>query len=97
MNKLNQNIILLVLVAIIIAIPIVIYSGFGEEKSYFDSSDDLAKDVLEDTGYKPWYSPFYEPPSPAIESLLFTIQAAIGTLILGFIFGYWRAQKKYKK
>jgi cobalt/nickel transport protein len=97
MNKLNQNIILIVLVAIIAIVPLIMYSGLGEEEGYFGGADDMASEVIEEIGYEPWYSSFWEPPSPEIESLLFAIQAAIGALIIGYFFGYWRAQKKYEK
>lgn len=97
MNKLNQNIILLVLVVIIAIVPLVMYSGIGTEKGYFGGSDDAVSKVIENTGYEPWYSSFWEIPSPEIEGLLFAIQSAIGALILGYFFGYWRAQAKYKK
>ena len=35
-----------------------------------------------------------EPPSGEIESLLFALQAAIGAIIIGYAFGYWRGQSK---
>lgn len=37
---------------------------------------------------------YMEPPSGEIESLLFALQAAIGALIIGYAFGYWRGQSK---
>jgi cobalt/nickel transport protein len=38
--------------------------------------------------------PQWVPPSTEIESTLFAIQTAIGGVVLGFVFGYWFAQKK---
>ena len=35
-----------------------------------------------------------EPPSGEIESLLFALQAAIGAVIIGYFFGYWRGKGK---
>jgi len=95
MNKLNQNIILVVLVVILCIAPMLIYSGLGEDEGYFGGTDDAASEAVED--YEPWFSSFWEPPSPEIESLLFAVQAAIGALIIGYFFGYWRAQYKYEK
>ena len=43
---------------------------------------------------KPWFSSIWEPPSGEIESLLFALQAAIGAIIIGYFFGYWRGQGK---
>ncbi|MDD1719315.1 MAG: cobalt transport protein CbiN [Methanoregulaceae archaeon] len=34
------------------------------------------------------------PPSGEIESALFAIQAAIGGILVGWVFGYWTGQKK---
>ena len=97
MKKLNLNIILLVLVIVIALAPMIMYSGLGEDEGYFGGSDDAGSEAVENSGYKPWFSSFWEPPSPEIESLLFALQAAIGALIIGYFFGYWRAQAKYEK
>jgi len=37
--------------------------------------------------------PQWEPPSGEIESGLFALQAAVGGIIVGWVFGYWRGQK----
>jgi cobalt/nickel transport protein len=34
------------------------------------------------------------PPSGEIESALFALQAAIGGIMVGWVFGYWQGQKK---
>jgi cobalt/nickel transport protein len=52
--------------------------------------------VIEDlTGgtYEPWFQPLWEPPSGEIESLLFSLQAAIGAVIIGYFFGYYRRKQ----
>jgi len=38
--------------------------------------------------------PQYQPPSVKIESALFALQAAVGGIILGYVFGYWKCQKE---
>jgi cobalt/nickel transport protein len=38
--------------------------------------------------------PQWKPPSVEIESCLFAIQAAIGGILVGSVFGYWIGQKK---
>lgn len=90
----HENLILLILTIIIVIAPMVIYSGLGEDQGYFGGSDDQGSDAVTETGYEPWFSSFWEPPSGEIESLLFAVQAAIGAIIIGYIFGYWRGQKK---
>jgi len=36
----------------------------------------------------------WAPPSGEIESALFALQAAIGGIMVGWVFGYWKGQKK---
>jgi cobalt/nickel transport protein len=38
--------------------------------------------------------PQWAPPSGEIESALFALQAAVGGIFLGWVFGYWKGQKK---
>jgi cobalt/nickel transport protein len=62
-------------------------------------ADGQAEDVISDlTGgtYIPWFQSIYQPPSGEIESLLFALQAAIGSLIIGYFLGYYRALAKIK-
>lgn len=89
-----ENIILAILVIVIIVAPLAMYSGLGEDQGYFGGSDDHGSDGVTETGYEPWFSSFWEPPSGEIESLLFAVQAAIGAIIIGYFFGYWRGQGK---
>lgn len=93
----KKPIILLALVAIIIAVPLIMYSGMGEEEGYFGGADSQAGPVIEETGYQPWFSSIWEPPSGEIESLLFALQAAIGAIIIGYVFGYYKGQDKERK
>jgi cobalt/nickel transport protein len=93
----KKPIILLCLVAIIAIIPLTIYNSMGEDQNYFNGSDDIAGAAIEETGYQPWFSSIWEPPSGAIESLLFALQAAIGAIIIGYIFGYYNGQAKERK
>ncbi|WP_295721976.1 energy-coupling factor ABC transporter substrate-binding protein [uncultured Methanobrevibacter sp.] len=91
-----ENIILLVLVIIILVAPMIMYNGLGEDQGMFGGSDDKGVDVIGelDHSYKPWFESIWEPPSGEVESLLFAVQAAIGAIIIGYAFGYWRGQSK---
>lgn len=92
----KKPIILLALVAIIVILPLVMYSGLGEDEGYFVGADGAAGEAIEETGYEPWFSSLWEPPSGEIESLLFALQAAIGAIIIGYVLGYYRGQDKEK-
>lgn len=92
----KKPIILLALVAIIVIIPLVIYNGLGEDEGYFGGADGAAGEAIEETGYEPWFSSIWEPPSGEIESLLFALQAAIGAIIIGYVLGYYKGQDSVK-
>lgn len=93
----KRAVILLALVVVIIVFPLAFYNGKGEEQGYFGGSDDQGSTAIEETGYQPWISSIWEPPSPEIESLLFATQAAIGAIIIGYILGYWSGQAKARR
>jgi cobalt/nickel transport protein len=93
---------LLVLILILVAVlvqPVCLAEeadGAAEEEEAWAGADALAEDKITEIApeYEPWFSPIWEPPSGEIESLLFSTQAAIGALIIGYFFGYYRAKKK---
>ena len=78
-------------VAIVVA-PLVL-PGLGGE---FKGSDDLGTQAIQQAapGYQPWFQPLWKPPSDEIESLLFTVQAALGAGFLGYVIG--RRQSSHK-
>lgn len=69
----------------IVAAPLVI-PGLGGE---FKGSDDLGTDAINKArpGYQPWFQPLWKPPSDEVESLLFSLQAALGAGFLGYVIG----------
>ncbi len=91
----KRPVILLLLVVAIVIFPLALYHGQGE--GYFGGADDSAGGVIEETGYQPWFSSIWEPPSSEIESLLFATQAAVGAIIIGYVLGYYRCQAKTRK
>jgi len=89
-NKmLVTNIALILLVVIIAVVPLLLQKG-----AEFSGADSQAESVIFDlqADYKPWFSPVWEPPSGEVESLLFSLQAAIGAGVIGYYFG--RKSKK---
>lgn len=66
-------------------------------KAGFGGADGRVGDViakLTDGMYEPTAKPFWEPPSTEIESLLFALQAALGALVIGYFFGYYRGKNQ---
>ncbi|MCW3131197.1 MAG: energy-coupling factor ABC transporter substrate-binding protein [Candidatus Methanospirare jalkutatii] len=70
----------------------------GEEEAW-GGTDDAASEAVEhlNPNYEPWFSPVWEPPSGEIESFLFTLQASIGAVVIGFVIGYYKGKKDAEK
>lgn len=69
-------------------------------KHEWGGADDQPEGVIQkmtDGNFKPWFHSVWVPPSPEIESLLFAVQASIGSIIIGYFLGYYRACAKAKK
>ena len=84
-----RNGMLLSLAAAIVALPLLV-AGHGD----FSGSDGQAQEVIDRSGYVPWFEPLWEPPSGEIESLLFSLQAALGAGLLGYYLGLRRGRKE---
>jgi cobalt/nickel transport protein len=80
-----KNWLLIFLVIALAVIPLVFVKG-----AEFSGSDDQAESAITEIqpDYQPWFSPIFVPPSGEIESLLFALQAAIGTGFIAYFFGY---------
>ncbi|MBN2488196.1 MAG: energy-coupling factor ABC transporter substrate-binding protein [Methanosarcinaceae archaeon] len=92
------TLILLTLLALL-SQPVCLAEEEVEEEEAWGGADGLAADKITEIApdYEPWFSPIWEPPSGEIESLLFSTQAAIGALIIGYFFGYNKAKKQEQK
>jgi cobalt/nickel transport protein len=97
----TKTVIILVLVCVFLTIiPFVVASRDAE----FGGADDAAGAKVEEVhpDYKPWVKPLLEKilggelPGET-ESLLFCIQAAVGSGVLCYGFGYLVARKKYSE
>ncbi|MFA6372707.1 MAG: energy-coupling factor ABC transporter substrate-binding protein [Methanothrix sp.] len=94
--KINLELLTLGVIVLFIAAFAYVSSTQNHE---WGGADGQAEDVISHlTGgtYIPWFQSFYTPPSGEIESLLFALQAAIGSLIIGYFLGYYRALAKVK-
>ncbi|MDP3066703.1 MAG: energy-coupling factor ABC transporter substrate-binding protein [Methanobacteriaceae archaeon] len=90
----TKHLIMLLAVVVIVITPFFLYPGMGEEQGFFAGADSNAGSAIEETGYKPWFKPIWEPPSGEIETLLFALQAAMGAFILGYFLGYYKNKRK---
>lgn len=64
--------------------------------SAFEGADGQAENAIVEShpNYEPWAEAWWTPPSSEIESLLFGIQAALGSGILCYTLGYYRGRRK---
>jgi cobalt/nickel transport protein len=83
--------ILIVLVILLSVVPLFLAKG-----AEFGGADGEAEAAITEIypDYQPWFSPLFEPPSGEIESLLFALQAAIGSSFIAYFFGYKVGLKK---
>lgn len=87
---------MLIAVLIVSVQPICLAQEEVEEEEVWGGADGEAGDqiIVINPDYEPWFESIWEPPSGEIESMLFSLQAAIGALIIGLFFGYYYALKK---
>ena len=91
MSDSTKNIMLLLVITVLIIATL--WSNTGAE---FAGADDRASEIVSeiDPGYNPWLENVWEPPSGEIASLLFALQAALGTGFICFYLGYKAGQRK---
>lgn len=91
MSLTHKNMLIVIAILLITVLPLIIKSNAD-----FAGADGAAEGVIQEinSNYEPWFNAFWEPPSEEIESLLFALQAALGTGVLGYYIGYKRAVGK---
>lgn len=64
----------------------------------FSGADSQAEAVIGQIApdYQPWAAPLWKPPSSEIESLLFSLQAAIGAGFIGYVVGRRRERRAWQ-
>jgi len=85
----NKNLILVVLLVIVVVVPLAL-----KNSSEFLGADGEAEGIIEEISpnYETWFSSIWEPPSGEVESLLFALQAATGSGIIAYYFGYMKGK-----
>jgi cobalt/nickel transport protein len=85
------NLILLAAVVALFAVPLALRLGAAgaSQGDSYGGSDDKAVNAIEtvDPGYRPWFTPLFEPSSGEVESGLFALQAALGAGAFGYAMG----------
>jgi cobalt/nickel transport protein len=93
---------ILAVIAIVAFCSLFLYTSSKMGNALFAGSDTVASEQISKmTGipqeqFKPpvWQ---WVPPSGEIESGLFALQAAIGGIVVGWVFGYWKGLKEQER
>ena len=93
-NPKSNNWLLLLAVVILAVAPVVFIKG-----AKFSGSDDQAKSQIQEIqpGYKPWFKSLIELPSGEVEGLLFSVQAATGAGVIGYVIGLYKGRAEERK
>lgn len=97
--KFRYTLEIVTVIAIIALCAIFLYTGSTRSWAGFTGSDSAASGLAADLSGIPEENfhpliPQWKPPSQEIESGLFALQAALGGILVGGIFGFWIGQKK---
>ena len=95
LSKMAKTNIALVALAILLIIFPLVMNPNAEYGGADGEAEALITEIAPD--YEPWFESFYEPPSGEIESLLFSVQAALGAGIIFYYLGYKKGQCKDSK
>lgn len=90
MSSARTNLILILLVLVLVITPLIVKRG-----AEFGGADVQAEEFIAELrpGYQPWFEVLWKPPSGEIESLLFALQAAMGSGFIGYYLGYARGKR----
>jgi len=89
----------LTVIAIVAFCAVFLYTSSTMEGAEFAGSDNVGSGLIANLSGIPEENiqpliPQWEPPSGEIEACLFALQAAVGGLLVGGVFGYWLGQNK---
>lgn len=96
--KFRYTLEILTVIAILAFCAVFLYTNSTLKNADFAGSDTLGSGLIAEISGKSVENfqplvPQWEPPSGEIESCLFALQAAIGGILVGGVFGYWMGQK----
>lgn len=88
-RKTWTTIALIAALVLIFGISFVVGGLHTDPDERFAGTDSVATSTIQESNpdYQPWFEPFFQPESGAVESGLFALQAALGGTVLGFAIG----------
>jgi cobalt/nickel transport protein len=97
--KFRYTLEILTVIAIVAFCGVFLYTSSTMRGAEFAGSDTVGSGLIAKLSGTPVENfqpliPQWEPPSVEIESCLFALQAAVGGILVGGVFGFWIGQKK---
>ncbi|MHB8163728.1 MAG: energy-coupling factor ABC transporter substrate-binding protein [Methanoregula sp.] len=97
--KFRYTLEVLTLIAIVTFCALFLYTSSTMSGAEFAGSDNVGSGLIAKLSGTPLenFSPLipqWQPPSGEIEACLFALQAAVGGILVGGVFGFWMGQKK---
>ena len=95
----NYRLEILAVIAIVAFCALFLFTSSTLKGAEFAGSDTAGSNQIADLTGKPVESfspliPQWVPPGAEVEACLFALQAAIGGILVGGVFGYWLGQRK---
>jgi cobalt/nickel transport protein len=89
----------LTVIALVIFCALFLYTSSTMSGAEFAGSDNVGSGLIVELSGTPLENfhpliPQWEPPSGEIESCLFVLQAAVGGMLVGGVFGFWIGSQK---
>ncbi|MGB6182593.1 MAG: energy-coupling factor ABC transporter substrate-binding protein [Rhodococcus sp. (in: high G+C Gram-positive bacteria)] len=90
------NLLLVLGIVLIVGAALFLDAGRSGDQERFVGTDSAATATIEEDhpDYVPWFESVFSPTSSEVESGLFALQAAVGGLILGYVFASLRGRRK---
>lgn len=97
--KFNYTLEVLAGIALVIFCAVFLYTSSTMGEAEFAGSDTVGTSLVAELSGIPLENfqpliPQWEPPSGEIESCLFALQAAVGGILVGGVFGFWIGSQK---
>lgn len=92
----HGNLLLGLGIVLLVTLPFFLIAAGQPDVEMFVGVDDRAEKLIAEIrpDYEPWAEPLWAPPSGEVESLLFSVQAALGAGFIGYYFGRKRGASR---
>ncbi|MCB0168609.1 MAG: energy-coupling factor ABC transporter substrate-binding protein [Anaerolineae bacterium] len=92
-KRLGAGLIILGVVAIVLLMAIPLFVVGDSQFGGSDNAGAEAITVIAPDYNSEWITNFWAPPGGETESMLFALQATVGGILIGYLFGYLRGRK----